>query len=242
MNLLIVEDDEMTCLCVRKWVQEMELKPITRIDSVYSAEDALELAQIQRIDFLLSDIRMVEMNGLELIEQMKKYNPSIKTLILTAYASFEYAQQAIQLGVQGFLLKPFEKEKLYRELIRMLGNTESVHDGAAEHRSDDPIQTAKNYVRDNLYKEINMAVIANKLNMSYSHFSRTFRQQTGLTFSAYVTNVKMHEAARLLLNDYSIAYITEKLCYQSRQNLTRAFIQFWQCSPNDYKRKMRKQD
>ncbi len=70
MNLLIVEDDEMTCLCVRKWAQEMKLKPITRIESVYSAEDVLEIAQIQRIDFLLSDIRMVEMNGLELIEQI----------------------------------------------------------------------------------------------------------------------------------------------------------------------------
>ena len=105
MRLLIVDDDKFTCRGIQLRIQNMNLKPIQEIHMAFSGEEALAFARENPVDILLTDIKMVNMNGLELIRRVKELHPHVCSLILTAYASFPYAQQAIELGVIGFLLK-----------------------------------------------------------------------------------------------------------------------------------------
>ena len=70
------------------------------------------MAQKKEVLLLLTDIRMVDMDGLQLIEELKKQNPCLCSVIMTAHPQFEYAHQAIRLGVTDFLLKPFTREEL----------------------------------------------------------------------------------------------------------------------------------
>lgn len=240
MRLLIVDDDEMTCLCVRKWIQEMDLRQIHHVDVAYSAEEALQYAHTWNVDILLTDIQMVNMNGLELIEAVRKLNPRVCSLILTAYASFSYAHQAIGLGVQSFLLKPFSRDELYQVLLKVVRNLAPAEEPSEpSEAAGDPILWAKNYVQHNLDKEINMALVANELNLSYTYFSKIFKQQTGLTFSAYITEVKMKEAGRLLLSGLRTNEVAEKLGYLSPQNFNRAFCRYWKCTPAEYRKSHR---
>lgn len=237
MRLLIVDDDEMTCLCIRKWIHEMDLRQIHHVDIAGSAEEALQYARTWNVDILLTDIQMVNMNGLELIEAVRQLNPRVCCLILTAYASFEYAHRAIRLGVQEFLLKPFSRAELQEAIWGVVRGS-----AAAEKREEkndeslDPILWAKNYVQQNLDKEINMALVANELNLSYTYFSKIFKQHTGQTFSAYITEVKMKEAGRLLQAGYRTNEVSERLGYCSPQNFNRAFCRYWKCTPAEYRR------
>lgn len=112
MRLLIVDDDKFTCRGIQLRIQNMNLKPIQEIHMAFSGEEALAFARENPVDILLTDIKMVNMNGLELIRRVKELHPHVCSLILTAYASFPYAQQAIELGVIGFLLKPCGKEEM----------------------------------------------------------------------------------------------------------------------------------
>lgn len=237
MRLLIVEDDEMSCLCVQKWIREMNLRQIHHVDVVFSAEEALQYARTWNVDILLTDIQMVNMNGLELIEAVQQLNSQIRCLILTAYASFQYAHQAIRLGVCGFLLKPFSRSELQEALLGVIrGMTHSEPSAEQLDAVSDPILWSKNYVQRNLDKEINMALVANELNLSYTYFSKVFKQQTGLTFSAYVTEVRMKEAGRLLLEGCRTTEVAEKLGYGSPQNFNRAFCRYWKCTPAEYRK------
>ena len=72
-----------------------------------------------RPDIILTDINMPHMNGLEMIERIKKSLPDSKIIIITGYGEFEYAQKAIQLGVDDFILKPVDIPELCNKLRKI---------------------------------------------------------------------------------------------------------------------------
>lgn len=74
--------------------------------------DAMEKAKIIRPDIVITDIRMPEMDGLELSEHLVEQYQHIKIILLTGYKDFEYAKKAIQLNVTDYLLKPIDPDDL----------------------------------------------------------------------------------------------------------------------------------
>jgi two-component system response regulator YesN len=79
--------------------------------------DALEQVEIHKPDIILSDINMPFMDGLEFATKIKEKYPEIITVLITGYNEFEYAKRAIKLGVQDYILKPFEKKELLSTLL-----------------------------------------------------------------------------------------------------------------------------
>lgn len=79
-------------------------------------EEGLKKIKLIQPDLIISDIRMPEMDGLEMIQKAKALGYQFQSIILSGYSEFEYAQKAIQLGSVSYLLKPIDEE----ELIRML--------------------------------------------------------------------------------------------------------------------------
>lgn len=75
-------------------------------------EEALAILQTERIDILVTDMRMPRMDGLELIERAKKIKKDLRVIVISGHAEFELAQASIRLGVEDYLLKPFRSERL----------------------------------------------------------------------------------------------------------------------------------
>ena len=89
------------------------------IQNVYTASDgreALSIFEKRQIDLLITDIRMPFMDGLSLSKLVMEEQPDIKIIILSGYDDFEYAQQAIKIGVEQYLLKPITKATLVHVL------------------------------------------------------------------------------------------------------------------------------
>ena len=86
-------------------------------------------------------------------------------------------------------------------------------------------------MKEHLCEPIDMAVVANRLNLSYAYFSRVFREETGTTFSDYVLELRMQEVCRLLLQGEKLVTIAQRLGYQNAANLTRAFTRRFGVSP-----------
>ena len=90
--------------------------------------NALHTLESEKVDILISDIRMPGMNGLELSKAVKERFPETEIILLTGYAEFEYAKQALSLGIRQYLLKPFRFEDIESALlscIHSLDNLES---------------------------------------------------------------------------------------------------------------------
>jgi len=82
-------------------------------------EGALNLLSKKKIDLLITDIKMPVMDGLELCRMVLKNNPKQKIIILSGYEEFDFAKEAIELGVSSYILKPIVKVELKKNLDKI---------------------------------------------------------------------------------------------------------------------------
>lgn len=94
---------------------------IAVIDEASDGKEALEVVKRSNPDILIVDIRMPEMNGIEVVAEIKKSSSNVKTLVLSMHDSEEYVVKAIQAGADGYLLKGASKE----EFLKALNNVAS---------------------------------------------------------------------------------------------------------------------
>ena len=80
--------------------------------------DALNKLQSNKVDIVLTDIKMPEMSGIELLEEIRKFNTEVPVILMTAYAELDMAIDAIKNGAFDFLLKPFKSEYLIQCMER----------------------------------------------------------------------------------------------------------------------------
>ena len=95
------------------------------VDNVLTANDgiqALEKIRQQQVDLLITDIRMPHMDGLTLIRTLRQEYPHVHSILLTAHSEFEYARQAVRLGVENYLLKPLNRAELEDTIEKALDN------------------------------------------------------------------------------------------------------------------------
>ena len=100
----------------------------------------------------------------------------------------------------------------------------------------EPIHHAQNYIMQNFY-DVNEQEIAQRSNMSYSYFSRSFKKLMGVSFSEYVNYVRMNEAQKMLISsDKSVSEIAQALGFSSASHFIRTFKANKGCTPNQFKK------
>ncbi|MCR6109572.1 response regulator transcription factor [Bacillus sp. A301a_S52] len=117
-NVLIVDDEPI----VREGLKTIIPWEHYGFHVTGTAEDgeaALEKYEDVSPDLIISDIRMTGMNGLKFIETIRENDHRVRCLLLSGYADFDYARQAIRHDVAGYLLKPVDEEELIGYLVRI---------------------------------------------------------------------------------------------------------------------------
>ncbi|WP_246321056.1 response regulator [Paenibacillus germinis] len=117
---MIVVDDE-------TWVRQRLLQTIDWgtlgidfIEEASSGDEALAKAKVSHPDLILTDIRMPNMGGLELMQSLKEHQLLAKVIIISGYSDFEYAKKAVALGAFDYILKPVEDQDLLHIVERCL--------------------------------------------------------------------------------------------------------------------------
>ncbi|WP_274653335.1 response regulator transcription factor [Paenibacillus humicola] len=158
-----------------------------RLTVAGEAEDGVEaLAKAREVmpDLLITDIGMPGMNGIELIQSVKRLNAGIRTVILSCHNDFGYAQQAVKLNVQDYVLKEsMESEEIAGILEKLVAQIEE--DRRAEARSRDLAQ----FVRQNrsVLKEKMVATLAGSPILDEADWLGTFKaHQVDFARSAYL--------------------------------------------------------
>lgn len=115
-QVLIVDDEKMIRLGMRKAIP-WDTFGIREVFVAKSGEEALDIIREHKPEIMITDIKMGQMSGLDLIDSAKKFVPQIRVLVLTGYDNFEYARQCIRLKVHDFFLKPID-EKVLIEAVK----------------------------------------------------------------------------------------------------------------------------
>ncbi len=129
-TILIVDDDRTIVRLCQRLLERASYQALTAMDPL----EALNILEQQKVDLLLSDIRMPIMDGFELISRAKQYQPDLTVLVMTGYGSIDNAIQALHRGVDGLILKPFENSaELIHAVQRVLGESRQKRDAARLH-------------------------------------------------------------------------------------------------------------
>lgn len=118
LNVLIVDDEPIVIKGIMYMFKKYALS-VSVVGSAYSGKEAIELIERMHPDLVMIDIQMPGINGLEVIRWTRQRYPEIYFIVVTAYDFFEYAQEAISLGVSEFLLKPIQPDQLKNTVNRI---------------------------------------------------------------------------------------------------------------------------
>ena len=115
MKIVIADDEPLVRVSLNSMIQEMETS-WEIVGEAAQGEEMLELLAEHQPEVAIVDIRMPKLDGLEAIRQGKAVSPRTRWIILSGFSDFQYAQQALRLGVDEYLLKPVVPDELEKAL------------------------------------------------------------------------------------------------------------------------------
>ncbi|MBF0199766.1 MAG: sigma-54-dependent Fis family transcriptional regulator [Desulfamplus sp.] len=124
-TVLIVDDEKNYPRILAEVIGEEGFSALT----ASSGLDAVETLKAKSVDLVLTDVMMPGMDGIELLEQIKKESPDMPVIVMTAHGSVEKAVEAMQKGAYTYILKPFDNDTL----IAHIGKAISIHNIVKEN-------------------------------------------------------------------------------------------------------------
>ncbi len=244
LKVLVVEDEEL----IRKGI--VLAVDWAALDCVVVGEAANGLEALDAVErlapsLIITDLKMPQMDGIEMLRQLRQRGNRAYVIILTAYDSFTYAQSALRLGAVDFLLKPFHDGDLERAVSALRRRMEGAPGPeAAERLLPGPkkgdkskyVLEAMDYIGEH-YNDpnISIAAIAQHLGLSEGHLSHTFKRETDYTLLNYLTRYRVHKAMELLRDCRVKVYeVAERVGYRDITHFSATFKKLVGMSPSEY--------
>lgn len=207
----IVADDEPAVASIIRHFIETEGLPVDIVGVAENGGQALEMIRSMRPDVVFIDIQMPIHTGLDIMRQFSE----TKYIIITAYESFNYAQEALRLGAYDILLKPIDSGQLIEAITRCVG---------CQFTANPLTNQVMQYIHNHYAEQIDLPKLAEAIHASTSHMARTFKKHAGLSIHSYLNKVRIDKAKIMLANkDLSIQEIAGGLGYESLNNFYKYF-------------------
>ena len=241
LKVLIVEDEEM----IRKGIVLTVDWAAMDCVVVGEASNGLEaLDAVQRYDpsLIITDLKMPQMDGIEMVTRLRQAGNNAYVIILTAYDTFSYAQAALRLGAVDYLLKPFHDGDLEAAITRVQQRNsrnaaeDTVVIGLKKGDKSKYVLEAMDYISRNYSNpDICVGTIAQYLGISEGHLSHTFKKETDYSILNYLTRYRIHKSMELL-NDcrVKIYEVAEQVGYRDIAYFSATFKKLVGVSPSEY--------
>ena len=187
MRLLIAEDE----LLLRKRLVSTIDWSSYGISEVYEAEDggeALEIALKEKPDIVITDIRMPELSGIDLMKKLNENSIFSKMIVVSGYDDFEYAQGALRMGAINYLLKPVDEEELLDSVKRCV---EELKKEKNKETVFDKQSAASEMLMEHIYEDL---IFETSEKRTEELLQKLSRKEIGFPFqSAAVVNMQVRE-------------------------------------------------
>jgi YesN/AraC family two-component response regulator len=229
-KIVVIDDDERVIRSLRLALNDYELVCFN------NGSDGIKYFQRPRdASIVLLDVMMPGIDGLSVLEQLKKINRDLTVIIMTGFGSQEIAVQALRKRADDFIEKPFNiieiKDKIKNILKERIGENRFDRD-KGKH-----VERIKCFIERN-YTNSSLEYIADELCLSPKYISRMFNQKNGSSFRDYKVTVKM-ERAKVLLKDssFTVNEISDRLGYLNPESFMRIFKRRTRLTPSQFRRK-----
>lgn len=194
---------------------------------------ALDEICTTRPEVVFTDIKMPNMDGLSLIDELRRREIDSTFIVISAYENFDYARELIHLEAFDYLIKPVEERQYTDLLTRLMRRLEKRHPGGSlPATSSDELNHIILYLNKNLHKKHSLKDIAGRFNFSSNYICSLFSKHLGITYSSYITKVRMENAEKLLRGtNKPVKEISAMSGYDDYFYFCRVFRDYFSCTP-----------
>ena len=239
-RVVLIDDEPLITEGLRKIVSWEKY----HCEVVGTAEDAVSGARLIRSlqpHILFTDIRMPGDDGLTMLAGLRSEFPEMQVTVLTGYREFNYAQEAIRLGVTRFLLKPSRMDEIHEALEAMTARlsedkAEEGEDTESENAGSFLINQATAYMQKHYAEKLTLQEVADACYVSQWHLSKLMNRHTGKSFYDILNSLRI-KAAKELLKDpgLRISDIGEMVGYADTAHFAKVFKKLVGMSANEYR-------
>ena len=239
LRVLLVDDE----IIIREGFKRLFDWEAHDCEVVGEAADGMEaLAQIDSLcpDIVIMDINIPIMNGLKVIQLSRIKHPGTAFVIVSGYDDFAYCREALRLQITDYILKPVNYEEFGSCIDNLkISLFERRVSSAAEPEKQEErtITGITRYLQEHLTEEISLTVLAGQFHLNPQYISQLFKSEIGVNFLAYLTNIRMEKAKKLLLStSLPIAEVAEQSGYGDYRVFTKVFKKSEGVTPSQYRR------
>ncbi|MCM3273358.1 response regulator transcription factor [Paenibacillus elgii] len=245
-KLLIVDDESETRSSISNYFPWEDIG-FEIVGQLENGRQALDFLSERQADVVLCDIHMPVLSGIDFAREIKDRKHPVMIVFFSGYREFEYAKQALSLGVKEYIVKPPK----YKDLVSAFSSLKAELDEQAwraaavppDQPDEEPEQSyngkiisiVKHFVEDN-FPHASLEEAAKLVHMNANYLSQFFKKNTGSSFSDYLLTVKMQKAKELLQDvRYRTYEVGSLVGYSNSRNFARTFKKYFGTTPRLYR-------
>lgn len=248
-RVLVVDDEAIVREAVKSSIP-WEQYQVEVVFSAANAPEALGYLENHNVELVLTDIRMPVIDGLKLVEMLREKHPAMDFIIISGFADFEYARQAMRFGVRDYLLKPVDTNTLINAVCKARDEWElqkSIPDRQEPRVLKGKYSPTVNRLISLLDEEIANEQLSlkwisrEKMYLNENYLGKLFQKETGRRFTACMYEQRMQLAERLLRArpDILVQELADRTGYGSNaQYFSIAFKKYTGLTPSEYRRQL----
>ena len=241
MKIMIVDDEPKIRRGMKTLLEEQDgFEVIGIYDNAMSSLSDLDEKQP---NVLITDIKMPDYSGLDLIEKIREKDKNLYIIILSGYGSFKYAQRAIRSGVYRYLTKPTNPRELISVLREIELKIEGVNRTVSKSEEKESVEVgnllirkALDYIELHYAEKIGLKTLSDALYISPNYFSDLFRRHMKVKFSDFLIEYRLKKACILLKKpEYKVSEIAEMVGFRDSTYFSTVFKKTYNLTPLEYK-------
>ncbi|MBQ8161116.1 MAG: response regulator [Clostridia bacterium] len=213
------------------------------VGTAYDGVSGMALIRELKPDMVLTDIRMPNMDGLTMLAALRSEFPRMQMTVLTAYRDFDYAREALHLGVCRYLLKPSDMKELTEAIRLMVSRLDALPPQDEEAPGTNPagnyiVQLALDYMRQHAAEpHLSLNDVAEHVYVSQWHLSKLLNRETRQSFFDLLGSMRV-ELAKQLLTDPTLRVheVAERTGYADVAHFSKSFKKFTGYTPGEFRK------
>jgi YesN/AraC family two-component response regulator len=238
INVYIADDEVWITLGLKKLLEKLDMD-VYVVGTANNGVTAKEEISHFKPDVVFTDIRMPGLSGLELLKAIPDVSPDSKVVIISGYAEFSYAKEAVQHHAYDYLVKPIKEEDLRRVMASIISDRGEEESEEKAPGLDRMIDNVVSDIREHYMEDISLTSLASKYKLSMGRLSEMIKEHLRVNFSDYIASLRIQRAKELLQDDsLSIQEIAEIVGYNDYFYFTKVFKKVEGISPSKYRKSM----
>ena len=237
LRVLLVDDEIMIREGFKK-LFDWEAHECVVVGEAADGMEAITKIDEEQPDIVIMDINIPIINGLKVIQLSRVKYPSMAFVIVSGYDDFSYCREALRLQITDYILKPVNCEEFGSCIDRLkisLYNNEVKEKPVV--KKERVITGITKYMQEHLSEDVSLHILSEEFHLNSQYISQLFKNEIGVYFLTYLTNIRMEHAKKLLLStSLSIAEVSEQSGYGDYCVFTKVFKKSEGITPSQYRR------